>query len=236
MIQAVTFDVTGTLIHSPRLGELYAEVLGRHGIEVEPREAGRLVREVWQELACRAEPGRDRFSSHPEGPRGWWKRFLERFCEHLEAPPPSPFAAAELYHRFASAEAWEVYPEVPETLAALRRAGLRLGVISNWDSRLPDLLERLGLAGYLDVVVFSSDAGVEKPDRRIFLQALTRLRVAPGEALHVGDNRLEDVEGAVAAGMWALLLDRRRDTGDLRSLSPLPALVAAGPVESRPRV
>lgn len=236
MIEAVTFDVTGTLIHSPHLGALYAEVLGRHGIVVDPREAGRLVREVWQELACRAEPGHDRFSSHPEGPRGWWKRFLERFCEHLEAPPPSPFAAAEAFHRFGSAEAWEVYPEVPGALAALRRAGLQLGVISNWDPRLPDLLEDLGLAGYFDVVVYSSAAGVEKPDRRIFLQALTRLRVSPGAALHVGDSRLEDAEGAMAAGLGALWLDRRKGTGDLRDLSPLPAMVAAGAVASRPRL
>ena len=235
MIEAVTFDVTGTLIHSPHLGALYAEVLGRHGIAVDPREAGRLVREVWQEMACRVEPGRDRFSLHPEGPRGWWKRFLERFCEHLEAPPPSPFAAAELFHRFASAEAWEVYPEVPDALAALRRAGLRLGVISNWDPRLPELLEEIGLAGYFDVVVYSSEAGVEKPDRRIFHQALTRLRVAPGSAVHVGDSRLEDVEGATAAGMGALWLDRKRGLGDLRDLSDLPARVKAGMVASHPR-
>ena len=235
MIEAVTFDVTGTLIHSPHLGALYAEVLGRHGIEVDPREAGRLVREVWQEMACRIEPGRDRFSLHPEGPRGWWKRFLERFCEHLEAPPPSPFAAAELFHRFASAEAWEVYPEVPDALAALRRAGLRLGVISNWDPRLPELLEEIGLAGYFDVVVYSSAAGVEKPDRRIFHQALTRLRVAPGAAVHVGDSRLEDVEGAMAAGMGALWLDRKTGVGDLRDLSGLPARVKAGLVASHPR-
>ncbi len=125
---------------------------------------------------------------------------------------------------------------MPGALAALRRAGLQLGVISNWDPRLPDLLEDLGLAGYFDVVVYSSAAGVEKPDRRIFLQALTRLRVSPGAALHVGDSRLEDAEGAMAAGLGALWLDRRKGTGDLRDLSPLPAMVAAGAVASRPRL
>ena len=227
MIEAVTFDVTGTLIHSPHLGDLYAEVLRRHGVTVTSQDAGRLVRQVWQELACRAEPGSDRFASHPEGPRGWWKRFLERLCEHLGAPPPSPFAAAELFHRFATADAWEVYPEVPDVLPALRRAGLRLGVISNWDPRLPDLLEHLKLAGYFDVVVYSSAVGVEKPDRRIFLRALTRLRVAPDAALHVGDGRIEDLEGAMAAGMRALLLDRRGRNGKLSDLSLLPALLMA---------
>jgi putative hydrolase of the HAD superfamily len=234
MIRALTFDVTGTLIHSPRLGTLYSEVLGRHGIQVEPREAGRLVREVWQELACSADPGRDRFTAHPAGPRGWWKRFLERFCEHLEVPPPSPFASAELYHRFATREAWEVYPEVEGVLAALRGGGLRLGVISNWDPRLPDLLEQLGLAHFFDAVVYSSAVGVEKPDRRIFQHAVGRLGMPVGSTLHVGDGRLEDVEGALGAGLRALHLDRARGGGDLRDLSRLPTLLAAGRIESRP--
>lgn len=234
MIRALTFDVTGTLIHSPRLGFLYADVLGRHGIEVDPREAGRLVREVWQELACLAEPGRDRFTSHSAGPRGWWKRFLERFCEHLDAPPPSPFAAAELYHRFATAEAWEVYPEVPGVLTHLHDAGLRLGVVSNWDPRLPDLLERLDLARFFEAIVYSSAVGVEKPDRRIFLHAVGRLRVPPGSSLHIGDGRLEDVEGALGAGLRALHLDRSRGAGDLRDLSRLPTLLTAGRIETRP--
>jgi putative hydrolase of the HAD superfamily len=227
MIRAVTFDVTHTLLHIPRLGEIYSEVLGRHGIAVDPERARRLMVEVWQELACSADPAQDRFSSHPEGERGWWKRLLERMCEHLGAPPPSPFAAAELFHRFGSRDAYEVYPEVPGVLAALRERGVRLGVVSNWDSRLPKVLEDLGLARFLDAVVWSGRVGAEKPDRRIFQRALDELEVEPGEALHVGDGRLEDVEGAVAAGLRALHLTRNTGGGDLRNLVPLPGLIEA---------
>lgn len=230
MIEAVTLDVTNTLIHSPRLGEIYAEVLTRHGVPVSPREARRLVSVVWQELSCSAEPGRDRFSSHPEGERGWWMRFLERICEHLEAPPPSRFAAAELFNRFGSAAAWEVFPEVPEALSALASAGVRLAVVSNWDHRLPGVLEELGLAGFLDAVVYSSAVGVEKPDGRIFAEALSRLGVLPERALHVGDSRLEDVEGAEAVGMRALHLTRGSRAGDLSDLAPLPSRVGLRPV------
>lgn len=226
-IAAVTFDVTHTLIHCPRLGEIYSEVLGRHGTAVTPAEAARLVGVVWQELACSADPGHDRFSSHPEGPRGWWLRFLERLCEHLGSPPPSRFAAAELFHRFGRAAAWEVYPEVPAVLAELHTRGLKLGVVSNWDTRLPTLLADLGLARSFQVVVYSSLVGVEKPDRRIFDQAVAALGVPARAALHVGDGKLEDVEGAVAAGLRALHLDRRRGRGDLADLSRLPLLLAA---------
>ena len=148
-------------------------------------------------------------------------------CELRGAPPPSRFAAAELFHRFGTAEAYEVYPEVPGALAGLREEGLRLGVISNWDHRLPGVLEAVGLARFLDAVVYSSKAGVEKPDARIFHQAASKLGVEPGAMLHVGDGRLEDVEGAVAAGLRALHIARNSGGGDLADLSRLPDVLAA---------
>jgi putative hydrolase of the HAD superfamily len=227
MIAAVTFDVTHTLLHVPRLGEIYADVLGRHGVAIDAEEARQLFSTVWQELACSADPGRDRFTSHPDGERGWWRRLLERMCELRGAAPPSRFAAAELFHRFTTAEPYEVYPEVPGALARLRQQGLALGVISNWDHRLPDVLAAVGLARFFGSITSSSKAGVEKPDRRIFHHALRELGVEPVAALHVGDGRLEDVEGAVAAGMRALHLTRTSGGGDLRDLAGLPELVAA---------
>lgn len=218
-IEAITFDATGTLFHSPRLGEIYSEILGRHGIEVEAEAARRLVREVWQELACLATPEQDRFTSHPQGARGWWLRFVERFAERLEAPPPSRFAAAELFARFARPDAWELFPEVQEVLAELHDRGLKLAVISNWDERLPGVLAGLGLADYFSAIVTSGDAGVEKPDRRIFDHALGLLGISNDRAIHVGDREVEDCEGALAAGLSAALrLDRKGRRGELRDL------------------
>ena len=228
MLSAVTFDLTGTLIHTPRLGEIYSEVLGRHGVTVAPARAAALVGEVWRELDCTTHPARDRFAAHPEGARGWWARLLERLCEHLGAPPPSPFAAAELFERFAGADAWEVYPEVETTLDELRRTDLKLALISNWDERLPRLLDGLGLAARLDHVVFSQQVGAEKPHRRIFAAALDRLALPPARVLHIGDRRRHDVEGARAVGMHARLLDRTGDSGDLADLRDLPARIGAG--------
>lgn len=218
---AITFDATGTLFHCPRLGEIYSEIFGRHGIEVEARIARRLVREVWQELACRATPEQDRFTAYPGGARGWWLRFVERFAERLESPPPSRFVAAELFARFARADAWEVFPEVPAVLAELRARGFKLAVISNWDERLPAVLAGLDLFEAFDAVVTSGDARVEKPDRRIFDHALSLLGIPAERALHVGDREVEDCEGALAAGMSAALrLDRtERNRGDLRDLT-----------------
>jgi len=192
------------------------------------------VRTVWQELSCSADPGRDRFRSHPDGEAGWWRRFLERFCELLGAPPPSRFAASELFHTFGKAPAWEVFADVPGTLVTLERMGLKLAVVSNWDHRLPGLLDDLRLTSHFEAVVFSAEVGAEKPAAEIFAAALAELGCPPEEVLHVGDSRLEDVEGAEAAGMSARQLVRtapRRGTlppTAIRRLDELPEILAAG--------
>lgn len=226
VVRAVTLDVTHTLLECPRLGDIYAEVLARHGVNVDSGGVRRTIPIVWKELSCSAPAPFDRFEAHPDGARGWWRRFIERTCELLEAERPSRFAAAELFDRFAQPESWRVFPEVPETLAALRERGYRLAVVSNWDRRLPDLLDRLGLAGHFEAIVVSAAVGREKPDPAIFHAALGALGVEPAAAVHVGDHRREDVEGALAVGMQALHLDRSGTGGDLADLSQLLAWLA----------
>jgi len=224
-LAAVTFDVTGTLLDSPRIGEIYAEVLHRHGLPGAPEEIRRLIPLVWRELDCLAVLGQDRFASHPGGARGYWGRFIARLALHLGAPePPTPFVVAELFHRFGTPEAWEVYPDVLPAFEALRARGLRLAVISNWDDRLPGLLDALGLGPYLTAVVYSSDVGTEKPDPAIFEVALERLGLEwPEAVLHVGDSLRHDVEGAQAAGMRAVHLDRDGSKGGMPNLRGLVA-------------
>jgi putative hydrolase of the HAD superfamily len=223
-LEAVTFDVTHTLLSCPGLGQQYADVLARHGIAVAPGEIEAAIPLVWQELACSASPARDRFLHHPKGARGFWRHFVERTCELIDAPRPSAFAAAELFDRFARPEAWEVAPGTHQMLADLKRRGLKLAVISNWDQRLPVLLERLDLALPFDSFAISAIVGVEKPHPRIFETALAALGVAAERALHVGDSLRDDVEGAQGVGMRALRLSPSGD-GDLVRLADLPELL-----------
>jgi putative hydrolase of the HAD superfamily len=93
-----------------------------------------------------------------------------------------------------------------DALMRLRRAGVRLGVVSNSDGRVAEALEAAGLGQYFDVVVDSALAGVEKPDPAIFRAALDALDVPAAEALYVGDLYEVDVVGAHAAGISAVLL------------------------------
>ena len=103
---------------------------------------------------------------------------------------------------------WVAFSNVPGVLAELRRRGLRLGVITNWDHSARPLLEREGLTSFFEHIVVSSEEGVEKPDPRIFETALARARVPAADCLYVGDNYYDDAVGARGAGMDVLVVNR----------------------------
>lgn len=117
---------------------------------------------------------------------------------------------------------FRVYDDVEPALYELRRAGLRLVCVSNWDVSLTEVLARCDLADAIDDVVTSAGSGYRKPDPAIFNLALDAAGCTPDEAVHVGDTREEDIAGAEAAGIRALLIDRDGG-GDLSSLAELPA-------------
>lgn len=97
----------------------------------------------------------------------------------------------------------ELYPDVDGALLALRRH-YRLAVVTNGNADI----ERIGLAHHFEFSLCAREAGCEKPDERIFLQACARAGVEPGEALHAGDDLRCDVEGALNAGLHAAWIDR----------------------------
>lgn len=132
-----------------------------------------------------------------------------------------------IYDRFAEASAWLVYEDVMPALQALAEQGVRLAVISNWDERLPPLLDQLGLATYFDPVIASAALGAHKPDERIFLHAAELLKVRPHQILHVGDSWREDVDGARSAGMAAVRIRRSglEREGDIAVLTEIPLIL-----------
>jgi len=216
-VEAVFFDVGGTLIDvSPSVGHVYSEACRRRGAAVEPLRLQRAFDEAWVALSATIPAGADRYSHLAGGEEEWWERVsalaFDR-CDVSEAQRPP---AVELRGIFARPEAWHVYPESRRILETLRSQGLPLGVISNWDSRLPALLSALGLDGYFDCIITSAGARCEKPHPGIFRQALDALGVSPGGAIHIGDRFEEDYAGARAAGLRALLLDRTPGRPGLR--------------------
>jgi HAD superfamily hydrolase (TIGR01509 family) len=101
---------------------------------------------------------------------------------------------------FAGTIVFEELPGARRACTSLRDAGLSLAIVSNWDIGLREHLDRLGLADTVDAIVTSAEVGAQKPAPDVFLEALTRLDVAPDDAVHVGDGDA-DAAGAAAAGM-----------------------------------
>jgi putative hydrolase of the HAD superfamily len=227
----VLLDVGETLIGPRRsYGAVYAEVLGELGVDLPEKEFERAIRLVAAGVQSGLPPGADRFSHATADEDGFWLGFAREVLRRVTGRDPGePFARRALERlrgRFADPAAWTVFPDVGPALFALRDAGHRLAVVSNWDSRLPALLDRLGLAASFDEIVVSALERVEKPDPRIFFRALERLGASPGEALHAGNSRELDVAGARAAGIAAVLIDRgdAPAPGALRDLRHLPGL------------
>jgi putative hydrolase of the HAD superfamily len=194
-LRALFLDVGGTLLRPwPSVGAIYAATANRHGLSGTPEQMERAFRES---LTALKRPGLT--VSRKE----WWRELVFRALgQENEA------CFAELFEQFAHAGAWQVYPDVEETLREARARGLHVGLISNWDERLRPLLGEIGLAQWFDSMTISCEVGAEKPAAAIFQAALCAAGVAAGEVLHVGDNLEEDVRGAEAIGMRVVLVDR----------------------------
>lgn len=127
-------------------------------------------------------------------------------------------------------ERFNLWRSVPSDLScALERAhaaGVRTAVVSNSEGRLAALLERLDLMRFFELVVDSAIEGVRKPDPEIFRRALSRLRVAPDQALYAGDIPRVDVAGARAAGLAAVLIDRFDHYPDYQDAPRFPSVAA----------
>ena len=207
-IKAIFFDAAGTLIKpSRRVGETYVVVARKYGMEVSPSAISERFRVCFDESPPLAFPG-----ATPDDiatlEREWWKQLVWRIFE-----PWRPFETfedyfAELFEYFAQAEAWTLYPEVRDTLSALKTRGLIADVISNFDSRLVKILHGLGAAEWFEEILISSRVGHAKPDRRIFDVALEKHGLNPDNAMHVGDSEMNDLRGAANAGLRGILIDR----------------------------
>jgi len=214
-IKAVTFDVGNTLITTwPSVGYVYADIAARNGL-------GHLTSALLEERFRAVWPGR----LHLTETRVGWEQLVDAVFEGLVEIPPSQSFFAEIYDRFAQAEAWRIYDDVLPVLDELAARGMRLAVISNWDERLRDLLRRLRLDSRFEAIVVSSEVGHAKPDRAIFDGAAVKVGLPASQILHIGDSAEMDLHGARAAGFKALQICRGVATAGpdhLQSMLELP--------------
>lgn len=228
----VLLDAGGTLF-GPRtsFGTVYAEVLGALGVALPADALDRAIRACWDEFNLAHTPGVDRYRLGGEG--AFWLRFVEGVLARTPGTPPDASlgrrALEPLRDAFRKPGSWRVFDDVVPALRTLREMDARLAVVSNWDGRLPSLLETLGIGAWFDAIVVSSAEGLEKPHPDLFLTAVARLSGSPERTLHVGDTPELDGAGARAAGIASILVDRTgrlaREQEALPDLTAIPAIV-----------
>jgi HAD superfamily hydrolase (TIGR01549 family) len=140
--------------------------------------------------------------------RGWlyFNLVLDKAGVTTSEKTDAALADLQAYH--TRVNLWETVPDgVREALERMRGLGLKLVVVSNANGKLRFLMERLGLAPFFQLMLDSTEEGVEKPDPRLFQRALERSGAIAVETMHVGDLFNVDVMGARGAGLQAALLD-----------------------------
>jgi len=209
-IRAVFFDAAGTLfdVRGGSVGAIYAEAMARHGASLPPGLIQERFREVFLLAPPLAFPGADP-RDVPSLERAWWRDLVAEVMR-----PADPFERfdqcfAELFELFRTARGWELDPQARRVLDVLSAEGRMLGVITNFDSRVRDVLRQLGIAPYFRCVILAAEEGFAKPHPGLFRAAMRRLHLGEGEAIYVGDDPENDVLGARAAGMIPVLIDPR---------------------------
>jgi putative hydrolase of the HAD superfamily len=219
---AVLLDALGTLLElKPPAPRLRRELADRFGLEITETEARRAIAAEIAYYRAHLDEGRD-----PVALAALRARCAEALREGL--PGGDRVAAidnASLTSALLASLQFEPFSDVRPALAAARAAGRRLVVVSNWDVSLEEVLDRLGLSPLLDGVVTSAAVGSRKPSPQVFERALALARVSPPDAVHVGDSLAEDVAGARAAGIEAVLIRRDGSPGPpgVRTITTLTA-------------
>lgn len=238
MIRAILFDLGNTLLEAEArpfrelfqdaAALLHASLTAR---QVDLPDAERFVGEFEDVFSALEDRAGEANSSVV---RRSVTTLLERYGVNLSSEE-----LREALYPFYEAMSQQVveYPDTLRSLVELKQSGMRLGIVANtiWpkEFHLRDLA-RVELLSLIDVLVFSSDVGIEKPSPEIFQRALDLLEVEAEEAVFVGDSVAEDIAGAQAAGIRAIQKFHPRAAknngpvrpdGHVEALNQLPALL-----------
>lgn len=149
----------------------------------------------------------------PSLEKQWWFKIAQNSFQQLDVMDQfSDFNQFfdTLYDYFSSKEPWFIYSDVMSSLAYWQDQGILLGIISNFDSRLHQVLKELQLSVFFSSITLSSYTGFAKPHHNIFKTALNYYQIEPHQAWHIGDSEKDDFQGATQAGIKAFLVNNNR--------------------------
>lgn len=226
---AVFFDAGETLVHPhPTFPDLFATILQREGHDVAVATIEDRIHVVSERFKQAADTN-ELWTTTPERSQRFWHEVYDIFLRGLGIEDGNGLVD-RLYAEFTDLANYRLFDDVPPVLERLRDAGLELGVVSNFEAWLEQLLEELGVIEYFGVRVISGVEGIEKPDPRIFRLAMDRAGVGAEGSVYVGDNPEFDVAPAAAVGMFPVLIDRRERFPDaegtrITSMAELPGVL-----------
>ena len=217
--EIISLDALGTLIEVvDPVGGLVA-ALAQRGVTISSEEAAQ---------GLGAEMSYYRSNSAFAGTAEALEQLRDRSTEVLtEALPQSAsvIGFAAMRESLGEAVRFAPFPEVDAVLGALRAAGARLVIVSNWDISLYEVLDQIGLREKVDAVVISAEEGLAKPDPELVRRAVGRVGGGPDSTVwHVGYDPASDLELARAAGVLPVLVDRYGQYGDLDKVIVLDSL------------
>lgn len=194
--KALFVDAVGTLlVPAQPTAQIYRQIGEKYGVKYSEDEI--LNRYRW----AYGQPwGRSRLRYVDDG-RPFWQFIVSSStgCSNAQY-------FEELYNYFMTEKAWQLCdPNAEKVFQALRNAGVKVAVVSNFDTRLRPLLRALNCEHWFDAMAVSAEVAAEKPNPTIFLKACDLLSVKPEDAVHVGDDRRNDIWGARDAGCDAWL-------------------------------
>lgn len=232
-IEIVFLDAGETILYPhPSFSELFAQVVSDAGTEVSAEEVEEVRRRLAPHLVDLAEDSgvTEGLSLSAESSRTFWTFLYRRFLAELGHEGDETLVE-KLFDVFSSTSTYRLYDDALPAMRALTEAGYRLGLISNFERWLEEMLVELEVGHVFDVAVISGIEGVEKPDASIYRLALEKAGVGADRAVHVGDSPGLDVEPARSVGITTVLLDRLdryagHDGPRIASLKELPDLLS----------
>ncbi len=202
MIKLISLDAWNTLLRLDRVTKSIASRLGEQ-VGLDGESVFRIMINVYNDLKPKWASGLIDDSMIVEIAQ---RALAERLHSSWD------FVVKAVVEVFNSIDPCElIYPDTWDVLEDLSRE-FRLAVVSNvfyWPGGLTRrVIEGAGLSRFLEAQLYADETGIAKPDRRIFMKLCGMLGISSGEAVHVGDELMEDVGGAISSGMKAALIKR----------------------------
>jgi putative hydrolase of the HAD superfamily len=209
--KVIFLDAFGTLFGvRGSIGGIYSEVASKYGVRCSSELLDKYFYTAFKNSAPCIFPGVPT-SAIPQYEYQWWREInYQTFTaagafEHFD---DFDLFFQDLYRHFTTPAVWEIYPDVIPALTNWQRSGVKLAVLSNFDSRLHPVLNVLGLDKYFSTVTISTEVSAAKPQPEIFTAALNKYQCQPQFAWHIGDSLEADYLGADNAGLMAIWLNR----------------------------